>query len=379
MTRGLLRCAVLGLALLAPSACHRGGSSGSSALATVEVDSVAGGTLALHTGPLAGLRLVVHPGSVSENLQLSVELGEDSPELAFNSIGASVLIRPANVVFSPPATLILPFDKDLLPAGTVDESLEVRRRSVYSGPIGTRSLGVDRVHGHLAVPVDRISPRSTYWPAVRELGASIDMRRYLPDVDFGFYRYSDGNRIQLRMPSAHANISATAPVTELSFIDADGEGGFYLHRTASGEILRLGEYFLGLNSYQELHDGNLWAPAFFSDGGSVSARADYQAVAPFGSSNLAYTGSVSGTTSVELLFESFETPIGRYSDVVRLHRFEEYTDSLGGAGSFEFVLYLAADVGPLAYQLGAGETHLLIEAVVGGRHLAGPIALLKAR
>jgi hypothetical protein len=310
---------------------------------------------------------------------VSVELGQDSPELAFNSIGASAVLRPANVVFSPPATLILPFDKDLLPAGTLDESLEVRRRSFYSGPSGSRSLGVDRENGEIAIPVDSLSPNSTFWPAVRELAASIDMRRYLPAELFSYYRYSDGSRIQTRMPSAHANLPGGEPVEELSFIDSDGEGGFYLQRTASGEILRIGEFFLGTPSYQEIHDGSLWAPALFLDGDQISATVDYQAFEPFGSSNLAYTGTVSGSTSVELLFESFDTPVGSFTDVVRLTRYEEFTDSLGGAGSFEFVLYLAPDIGPLAYQLDAGEIQLLLGAVVGGKPLSGPIALLKAR
>lgn len=369
----------LSLACVVLAGCSGSSSGSPRAIATVQVDAELGGTLSVDRGPLKGLRLVVSPGSLTEDLVLEVGLSTSTVELAYSEVGPAARFFPAFTIFSPPAILIMPFDLELVPAGVSDEELMVRKRAFNRTRAGSVPLGVDREQGFISIPIPGFDDLASFWVARQRRDADIEIDSFLPRGGLEIYWYSDGTQIRLRTPSSHPNLHSGGLITEMAFIDGDGEGGFYLLRQADGDIDRAGEYFLGGQGYQEVHDLIPWVRGQLQGGGSVATETDYVAFAPFGSMTQVYTGQVMTSTRVELLFDGLETQAGEFSDVLRIEWQEEFTDSRGGSGSFELVLLLAQGIGPVGYSLDQGPMHLLTHAQIGGRAL-GPLALVgKAR
>ena len=161
----------LALAMLLPLAGCGGGGGGGGGGATPPADSFsqvigpAGGTITATSGPLVGTVFTVPAGAVATDTTFTMSSGTDiTTQVGDRLMGPSVAILPEGTVFAGgAATLEIPFDSSLLPAGEGPIRMVVLHRA---RPGNVERLQIIDFPGGRDSVVVEVPALSTFQPAL---------------------------------------------------------------------------------------------------------------------------------------------------------------------------------------------------------------------
>lgn len=361
--------AVIGLV-----ACSSSSSSGTPPLAQVGISSAAGGLIEVNTGPLAGLSLLVAPGSLLSDTVISVHPGVETESAGLLVISSAARFSPGGTLFNPSALLTLAFDPTLIPARASSADLLVILQDDATGQVEELiPNSIDAVAGLVEVDMPHLS---TCWVVV-EL-PPIDLVTYLPfNVGDEYILRGDvSNQIlTLRVEQGPMNANFPSPdVLTLAFEFAGFRSGYYVEILGNDDLVLVGQFADdGFDSLEEVHDqATLLVPALIEDGDVFHSESSYTGHIPVGNPTVAYTGSFVADTEIFTADVIFVTPVGDFPEPVIFIREEDWMDSDGFFGFALTAFALAADLGVIALEIDDFETFLLIDGTVGGQPILLP-------
>jgi len=330
---------------------------------------LAGGTIEVTTGALAGLKLTIPPDALASDALISVHPGVTTEAAGLLVLSEAALFLPGGTRFDPVASLTMPFDPGLLPARTSSADLLVMLRDEVTGQIEELTPNtVDELAGRVEVDLPHLS---TCWVAVQL--PPIDLVSYLPfNIGDEYVLRGDVSNLllTLRIEAAPLNANFPAPdILTMAFEFAGIHSGYYVRAAANGDLLLLGQFAEdGQNSFEEVHDQiTVLAPGVVEDGEIFHTEATYTGHLPIGNPAVAYTGRIAADTEVFTASEIFVTPVGDFPDPVIFIREEDWMDSDGFAGTALTAFALAEGLGVIALEIDDVETFFLIDGTVGGQ------------
>lgn len=186
-TRILALCSLCSLI-----ACNSGGGGAGGGGGTnqniSQVVGAGGATLTIGAGPLAGLRLQIPAGALGQSATITVEPDSTPVDPAATAVGPAGLFGPGGTAFSPNATLTLPYDESLLPAGAAEVDLVIKRFDT-GGNITTLPTTVDTQANRATAQIPGFS---RYQVMLDVRFVEVDLSDYLPANEGDFYGFGGG-------------------------------------------------------------------------------------------------------------------------------------------------------------------------------------------
>ena len=349
--------------LLAACSGSSGGGGGPAGSFSVDAN---GGALVVSSGVLQGLRLDIPSGSLSSSVVITVDAGTAIAQAGWLDVGPVAAFTPADTMFDSPVSLTLPFDKSIVPAGTLDADFAVKVLDSQSGAISDLvPATVDR-EGTVSVAVDRLA---TFWvavPVVDPNASDIAIDRYLPLNVGDTYEFDKNLTVavaELANPP-HPNLGLSN-VLALVLTEAGVDQGIYLDREPDGSLVSLGEFS---DSFQFVYSNPLLrAPSRPVLDAVFEAKTTWTGYVPFGTQTPLIAGNMALKATVVRVDPEEAVRLTGFADVVQL--VTETTMTVPGVtGQLQELtfLWLARGVGLVGITDERGREFSLQRALVGG-------------
>jgi len=327
-----------------------------------------GGTVSVSGGSLAGFRLLVPPGALEEETEISVIAGREPDRPTMIAAGASARIEPMGIELSRTVEVELPFDSERVPLGIEATNLRV----IWRGPDGREEIlrpQVSTTQDSLLTPLPGFGTVWAVTPPGTNTGEFLDR---FPLADGNHWEFSGDVAIDLTRAQP-ANFAE--PVWEWTLSDAEADFGFYLGVDA-GAVQDRGR-FSATADLQEVLDFPLdLFPARLDEARVFGGQSDARVFSPLGSTTEPVVGTRASITRLVSEAPVF-TPVGNFTSALQV-LVEQTWEVQGLEGSLRARMWLVPGIGPVQLQLGTGSVHVLIRAVVDGQEIGLPSTGIQA-
>lgn len=319
-----------------------------------------GGTIEITDGVLAGTRLEVPPGALTQPVQISIAQDFADSHPGFVVAGRAARFEPQGLQFLLPVALTVPYT----PGATL--LVPVLQRRPGGAILELAPTLADDTLGVVTVDVDGLG---TCWPAERTLGG-VSTPRYFPLANGNTWSFDGDLTVAMTLATTEPNL--TGNILRVLFTTPTDEYGVYLTgRTQFGPVTLVGEFVpTGRDSFQQVHEAQLFQPVAFTDGQPVEAFYEFSGFDPYGETTSNYRGTVLSRLVAEKVPE-LETPLGTFRDLNRLTMTRRMVFDDGSERTVEMSLTLAFNVGPVAVGI-FGTEHRLISGTVSGQPITAP-------
>lgn len=342
------------LTLLAVLALLQGcklGSNEPDALASSRIGQD-GGLIGVESGPLAGFRVFLPSGVVTDPVDVSIFLDTIVQVEGFRPVSGVGRIEPSRLEF--PGTrrpvVVLPLIDLLIPTSSTESDIRVLHRNGVTGQVDVLTPTSVDLSG-LEVRVEAPAFGS-FWAAAILNTSQIDLQSHLPLEDGSEWLFESGVRARVTSRTDLPNLVGV-PLEELRIdFGSTLDLSFYLQwDSASGNLMEYGIGSVAADRQDVRDTPYQWLGPVGSIGSLVSASTGYRIFEPFGSSTQTDVGTL--TSGIELVdFETVNTPAGLFGTALRITVEQSWKPQSSPEELLRLDLWLVPDVGPIMVQLG---------------------------
>lgn len=312
-----------------------------------------GGALDIGEGAVT---LTVPAGALNRDLDLTIVVGRSTPLTGWLDIGFCYEFGPPTTVFATPADLVLPYDPTRLSAAVDLGEFRVAHRDAAGGVRVFPATFVDPDGFHVGASVSELG---TWWVVVPDV---VSAAALWPLNHGDQYRYDSGLELAIARTTTEPNLGGQS-VIKVTLRQGGTESGLYFDDSQG--LARWGEF---ASTWQEISaTPSLWLAPRDGIGVVRPTAGVYSGYTPFGSTRVAYEGSV-GTVAEILERVPVTVPRGSYG-AVRVVITVAFRDTRPQQGEERLELWLVEGIGPVALRIGpqSAPVQRLVAATVGGR------------